>query len=369
MDRLRASVVIPTYNRRTTLERVLCALGRQTVSPGTFEVIVVADGCTDGSAALCRELATTLPYALRMIEQANAGPAAARNRAVQEARANLIIFVDDDVVPDEHLIATHLAAHAPNGEDAVVAIGPLLPPRDMRLNAWAAWEERSLCAQYDAMEAGRWQASYRQFYTGNASLARRHIVEAGGFDSRFRRAEDVELGLRLSERGCRFVFLPEAIGWHYVRRNFASWAAMPVAYGEATVAMAREHTLEQVALVAAEYYFRNAAVKLSTRLCLGSATRVALATQALRTVAALGWMAWLPMLTNAACSMIYNLRYYDGFAAELGGARDFWRLIASGQGEPEERKRYAAALAVGEQLLRRDVHMAATEQVEVGARG
>src|SRR2546430_12928153 len=143
---LGASVVIPTYNRRATLKRVLGGLSRQTVPSGTFEVVVVADGCTDGTANMCRELAGKMPYPLYLIEQANAGPAVARNRGVQEAHARLVIFLDDDVVPDEGLVAAHLASHSPDGEDSLVAIGPMLPPRDIRLSAWCAWEERNLSA-------------------------------------------------------------------------------------------------------------------------------------------------------------------------------------------------------------------------------
>src|SRR5579872_5917097 len=151
----RASVVIPTYNRRASLKRVLVALGRQTAAPEDFEVVLVVDGCTDGTAEMCRRLLPKLPYTLRVIEQTNAGPAAARNRGVDEARALLIVFIDDDVVPDERLIASHLAAHSRDTEDSIVAIGPLLPPPDTRLNAWGAWEERSLCSHYAAMQAGR----------------------------------------------------------------------------------------------------------------------------------------------------------------------------------------------------------------------
>src|SRR5258707_5284128 len=59
-------------------------------------------------------------------------------------------------------ISAHLAAHAPDASDNVVAIGPLLPPPDMRLNAWGEWEERTLCKQYDAMEAALWRSEERR---------------------------------------------------------------------------------------------------------------------------------------------------------------------------------------------------------------
>lgn len=372
----RASVVIPTYNRSATLERVLRGLSRQTVTPDTFEVIVVADGCTDGTGDLCRSLAGELPFYLRLYEQSNAGPAAARDRAVREARASLIVFVDDDVVPDEHLIATHLAAHVADGDDVVVALGPLLPPRDKRLNVWGAWEERSLCAQYDAMEAGRWQPTYRQFYTGNASLTRQLILDSGGFNACYRRAEDVELGLRLAARGCRFVFLPKARGWHYVHRSFASWIHMPVAYGRACVAMGRAHRVHEVALAATEYYERNILVRALTTLCLGSSQRVKLVSSVLGLLAVASWACHMPIVPFMCCSLIYNLRYYVGMSEELGGASMFWQLITAARAAGKtnnaphtqelQDRAYQALLHVTTQLLG-DVEQ--LEQVEVGASG
>lgn len=372
----RVSVVIPTYNRRATLERVLRALGRQTVMSDTFEVIVVADGCTDGTGDLCRRLVGEVPFRLRLFEQANAGPAAARDHAVREAHASLIVFVDDDVVPDEHLIAAHLAAHAPDGDDAVVALGPLLPPLDQRLNAWGAWEERALCSQYTDMEAGRWQPTYRQFYTGNASLSRRRILDAGGFNASYRRAEDVELGLRLATQGCQFVFLPDARGWHYVQRSFASWIRMPIAYGHACVAMGRAHRVQEVALAATEYYRHNFLVRAVTELCLGFPRRVKTVTNLLGVLAVALWACRMPVVPFLCCSLIYNLRFYVGMAEELGGARVFWQVINAARaveethtkpqaGELYERA-YQALLHVATQSLDSSKQL---QQVEVRADG
>jgi hypothetical protein len=240
----------------------------------------------------------------------------------------LIVFVDDDVVPSAELIDVHLAAHAPGGEDDVVAIGPLLPPPDIRLNAWGAWEERALCSQYVAMESGRWNPTHRQFYTGNASVARRQILDAGGFNPRFHRAEDIELGIRFDARGCTFSFLPHARAWHYVQRSFATWAAMPVAYGQANILMGRTGRPRILELDIWFYSTRNLPVRLFTRLCVGSSFRVTIATQALRLLATLGWAARLSLVAYVACSMLYNMRFYDALATELGSSRTLWHLMS-----------------------------------------
>ena len=362
---LSASVVIPTYNRRSSLERVLRALARQTLAASRFEVVLVVDGCTDGTTEMCLQLLPDLSYTLRIVEQENAGPAAARNRALSEARADLIVFLDDDVVPDEHLLETHLAAHAPDASDSVVAIGPLLPPRDTRLNAWGAWEERTLCGHYAAMQAGRWRPTYRQFYTGNASAAKCLLLAAGGFDHAYSRAEDVEFGKRLHALGCAFAFLPEARGWHYVHRHFAGWADMPVAYGRAIVSMARTHGVDELALAAFEYHSRNAPVRLMTRLCLGSCRRVAWITALLHGIAVAAWALHADILAYACCSVLYNLRLYSGLAAELGSTQHFWRLIKAADFRRGDATGWRLLNVVAARLLHAKDQRALSVEVEI----
>ncbi|MGH2514659.1 MAG: glycosyltransferase [Ktedonobacterales bacterium] len=353
LPKLRASIVTPTHNRCASLERVLCALGEQTVPPSQFEVVLVADGCDDDTVPRCKMLQAQLPYRLRLIEQVNTGPAAARNRAVAEASAPLIVFIDDDVIPDPSWLEQHLAAHDASGDDMLVVIGPLLPPLNQRLNAWGAWEEHTLCDQYAAMSAGQWQPTYRQFYTGNASLARRHILDAGGFNAAFLRAEDIELGLRLKRLGCRFAFVESARAWHHVWRSFASWARMPVAYGRATVAIGRAHEMVNVENAATEYLNRNAPTRACVQLCLKSPRRIRWMTRALHGVAVLLWALRLQPAAFISCGILYNLRYYAGFAEEIGGVDVFWHLIETARTAPPGGGPQSALTMLVAQLLGR----------------
>ena len=330
-----ASVVMPTHGRRHSLLRVLLALDRQQVPDGTFEVVVVCDGDVDGSAAASEALAPRLSYPLRVLRQHNQGPAAARNTGVDAARADLIIFLDDDVVPDVRLVGLHLAAH--QGQDCLVTIGPLLPPTDAQLSVWCAWEERVLCEQYDAMLAGRWSATYRQFYTGNAAAPRALIVAAGGFNPSFRRAEDVELALRLQDHGARFSFLPDARSWHYVERTFAAWLQMPSAYGAADVAMARAGRRGVLRSTAEEFSSRHLPIRVLTLLCAGRpramGSMVTLLGGLIRAADRTGWRS----PGSLACGLLANLCYYHGIADALGGRAALLRLLRHGsQGFPGE---------------------------------
>jgi GT2 family glycosyltransferase len=229
------SVVVPTYNRLPMLRRALEALERQDVD-ALFEVVVVSDGSTDETDAFLRGHASSVT--LRPVFQPNQGPATARNRGFTDARGDLIVFVDDDVVADPGLLRVHLEAHRDNPE--LVTIGPMLTPPDHKMTPWVAWEQSMLYRQYSAMIDRAWHATARQFYTGNSAVRRVHLVRSGGFDTSFRRAEDVELGYRMAAQGLRFEFLPDAIGRHYAERSFDSWRQAAYAYGCHDIVFARD---------------------------------------------------------------------------------------------------------------------------------
>jgi GT2 family glycosyltransferase len=318
------SLVIPTHNRCASLRMVLESLKRQTIPPEQFEVLVICDGCTDDTIAMCQGLAT--PYTLRSIEQTpNQGPAAARNRGVAEATAPLILFIDDDVDPEATLIAEHLRVHAKDGQ--AVVIGPLLAPPKIRLNPWTEWEEVMLDKQYRAMSAHEWEPTPRQFYTGNASVRREYILKAGGFDPRFRRAEDIELAFRLSELGLRFYFNLEAKGWHHARRSLRSWLNIPAAYGQADVAMSRNGCDTMLVCMAKEFLDRRRYLRWLARACVGHAGRGRLVTGALLASAPLANWIGQRKIAHAAYSAIFNVRYWQSVSEQLGGASAFWELI------------------------------------------
>src|SRR5438477_9557527 len=117
------SVVIPTYNRLDSILRVMRGLEEQSCSPTLFEVVVVSDGSTDGTAALLSS--SSFPFRLHVVVQANTGPAAARNLGIAEAKGSLIIFLDDDVVPAPDFIVEHARGHS--DQSNTVVIGPMLP--------------------------------------------------------------------------------------------------------------------------------------------------------------------------------------------------------------------------------------------------
>ena len=88
-----ASIIIPTFNGASRIGNCLDSLVKQTTGRDV-EILVVDDGSTDNTANVVRSYSS-----VRIISQANAGPASARNRGAIEARGNILLFTDDDCVP------------------------------------------------------------------------------------------------------------------------------------------------------------------------------------------------------------------------------------------------------------------------------
>jgi glycosyltransferase involved in cell wall biosynthesis len=88
------SVIIPTYNRATFLERAIDSVFRQTRAPD--ELIIVDDGSVDETRLRVARLEARAPFPIRYLYQENRGAAAARNRGIREASCGLICFLDSD---------------------------------------------------------------------------------------------------------------------------------------------------------------------------------------------------------------------------------------------------------------------------------
>jgi glycosyltransferase involved in cell wall biosynthesis len=298
---------------------VIAALEQQAYPADAYEVIVISDGSTDGTDVYLDSYRGTVR--LRWLAQTNKGPAAARNAGVQTAAGEYILFVDDDLVPEPQLLEEHARSHHEAGRDVVV-LGPLLTPEGFEMAPWVRWEQEMLVKQYNAMLRGDWQASARQFYTGNASLRRSHIMAAGGFDENFRRAEDVELAYRLAKNGLEFVFNIRAAGLHYADRSFRAWLDAAYIYGRNDVVFARDRKQEWLLpTIRREFNERHYLIRSLVRVCNGRSRLTGIASTALKFAADAATFARAGLLEQKAYSALFNLQYYHGFFNELDDKR------------------------------------------------
>lgn len=324
MAELSASVIVPTFNRRRLLQRLLACLDEACVAGARFEVVVAVDGSTDGTGEMLESLPTRYP--LRIVPGENRGPAAARNRAMTAATGEVLIFLDDDVQPVDGLIERHLAIHRRDPRAAV--IGPMLASSNARMPPWLCWEAATIHRQYEMFESGFFGPTALHFYTGNASVRREDALGAGGFDERFQRAEDVEFAYRLASRGIHFFFAPEAKVVHEPDRTLAGWLRMAYQYGRHAVLLERKgHPYARV-VAYQERHFRHPLNRLPPRWCVGHPRRVRSIVAACS--ALLNYRGPRQQVVHrGACSVMYNVQYWQGFADEMGSGAGWWRQLTT----------------------------------------
>ena len=108
---MKLSIVIPVYNMGNSLERCVESVLGQNYDD--YELILVDDGSTDNSGALCDRYAAGRPF-VNVIHQPNRGLSAARNAGIEAARGEYITFIDSDDLMADYTLAvlmTRLSAH------------------------------------------------------------------------------------------------------------------------------------------------------------------------------------------------------------------------------------------------------------------
>lgn len=307
-------MVVPSRNRPEPLRRCLRSLAGQSVED--FRVIVVDDHSDEPLDRIVAEVHAETPFPVQPLvlrQPTQSGPAAARNAGVAAADATYVVFIDDDVVADKHLLAIHLS-EVRDGErldHPVVTRGPFVEPVDWSPTPWNLWEARMATRGTNALVRGDYSMTWRQFHTGNNAMPVDLFRKIGGFDETFKRSEDDELGLRLEELGCEFRFLPAALAYHYGDRSLAAWLAIPRGYGQYAVEMDRMVPQEGFLAARKRELAHSHPLMRAVRAVAGGRRRTALAVSATVSLGQALFRVRLTRLSMAAFSIAYDLSYCE----------------------------------------------------------
>lgn len=213
----RLSVVIPTHRRSSILRSCLEHLARQSAA-SELDVIVVSDGHDTDTATLFASGDSAI--AVRFLEIGKSQQGVARNRGVDHARGDLVLFIGDDIflAPDccEHHLRAHRAAHSTavlgfTTWDPALPITPVM--RWLESSGWQFGYEKIRRHAHAALPVA---VQHSFTYTSHLSLPTQ-IARAIRFreDAALYGWEDIEWGLRLAQAGVRLFYEPDARAFHH----------------------------------------------------------------------------------------------------------------------------------------------------------
>ena len=321
-SQMKISVVIPSYNRRASVCALVAALMAQHQPHIATEIIVVLDGSTDGSADALAQLTPPAGMTLRVYTQPNQGPGIARNTGWRHARGEIVLFLDDDVLPGARLLAAHLEAHHKTGADAILG----------RIETHAAdWVSDAIAqgvlefysARHRRLVVDSVAITAVDVATGNLSVQQSRLLEVGGFDESFTRygSEDIDLGQRLLEVGATFAYAPNAVVTHRFALTSKQWLQHMWQMGRSQVRLTMKHPKLKPYTEIGTLHDPNWKRRLAAQFAI-QFPRLAMATTGvlLHLMPLISRLRSLNVLRQLA-GLSWRLAFWSGVRSRLGSAR------------------------------------------------
>jgi glucosyl-dolichyl phosphate glucuronosyltransferase len=215
-------VVVCTRNRVEALSECLGSLANQEVSPARFEVVVVDNGSTDRTATFLQRWVAGDPTRRRILTEERTGLSRARNRGVEEARHEVVLFIDDDALAHTGWVGAHLARYGEDDDVGAVG-GPVVLSWPSGRPAWVGPELEHWFSALDLGPEARAFPPPHGPYGANMSVRRLDVIAVGGFAIELGRrerslvsGEEHDLFTRLWARGALIEYEPAAVVTHQV---------------------------------------------------------------------------------------------------------------------------------------------------------
>ncbi len=213
------SVVVCSYNGSSTIRDTLSALMK--LDYPKFEVIVINDGSKDNLVSIVNE------YPVKLITTLNKGLSSARNTGMNNAKGEIVAYIDDDAYPEEHWL--HYLAYAYTNSTHAAMGGPnIIPAEDGPIATCVANAPGGPVHVLSTDEIA-------EHIPGcNFSVRRDVLMKVGGFDPIYRAAgDDVDMCWRIQEAGYTIGFHPSAVVWHHRRNSLKAYWKQQQGYGKA----------------------------------------------------------------------------------------------------------------------------------------
>lgn len=219
------SVIVPTYGRPERLGQLLLALLQQDMPSNQYEVIVVDDESPEPAGDIVDRFAERSRVSVKCFLKAHGGPALARVCGAKQARGELLIFLDDDMVIESDFVREHIAAHREAGRVAVNCLFEWkVEARPESFQRWYGRRVRQWGASRRAamrpIGQGLFEIQNVLLTTANISVVRTDYEQVGGFDTGYAfSCEDQDFGLRLADAGVRGIVTTRTRATHVETHN------------------------------------------------------------------------------------------------------------------------------------------------------
>jgi glycosyltransferase involved in cell wall biosynthesis len=217
------TVALCTHNHADRLVRTLRDLEALKMPKAKWELLVIDNGCSDGTPALLNGYTWPAGWTVRVVREDNLGLSNARNRAAAEARGEYIIFIDDDETPDADWLCAYERLIEGKRPDA---FGSRI--RVLFEDERPAWLQDELLGflgevnRFDEVTPLREPDTY--FFGGNFGCRTALVTPLGGFDPMLGRKGSVNIGgeeidfyRRLLAHGHRVWWTPDAVIHHRIQ--------------------------------------------------------------------------------------------------------------------------------------------------------
>jgi len=324
-QRLTLSVCVATYNRGLLLRQLLDDLAQQDLPGSEFEVVVVDDGSTTPASEAVGKFDRLENF--RLLRQPNAGAAAARHRAIENATGDIIVIVDDDMRLPKNFLSAHQSAHLKGAE--VVQGLIRTAPSVASMPLFERFHAQQLEDTVDGYATGRYVFRGSHLCTGNVSFRRKLYLAVGGFDKTLPRSEDRELGIRFEKSGACLRFATDAETTHLSDHdNVDVWLERGYRYGLWDSRISQKHP---EFVVANPWAFLFDVSPISRPILVGVVALPRLGPKlsrgAMRLATRLDKLS-LSRFALAATTLAYGIEYFRGVREDAGSLPSALRRLA-----------------------------------------
>lgn len=232
------SFIIPVYNRPGEIDELLQSIVDQDTAL-LHEIVIVEDGSTKPSKAICDKYASRLD--VRYLSQANTGPSGARNYGASEARGEYLIFLDSDV----ELPPTYFSTLKKCMDSRSVDLfgGPDAARADYSTIQKAISYAMTSFFTTGGIRGGKREQPLDKFYprTFNMGVSKEAFDAVGGFRRDLRYGEDVDFSMRVIEQGFHSALYDELFVYHKRRETLGKFFQQVRHSGQARITLGRLH--------------------------------------------------------------------------------------------------------------------------------